>query len=98
MITDPDGRLADLATKDGTVLKKRVLTDAGEDLGSVRDIDLDPETGALTALVVGDKKNPGRSTARACSASARTPWWSRPSSTRLRRRPRWSSSYPLPSA
>ncbi len=42
VITDPEGRLADLATKDGQVLKKRVLSDAGEDLGKVHDIDLDP--------------------------------------------------------
>ncbi|CAN5419136.1 hypothetical protein BH09ACT12_BH09ACT12_14690 [soil metagenome] len=59
VVTDPDGQLADLATKDGQVLKKRVLSDAGEDLGAVRDIDFDPQSGALVALVVGDKKHPG---------------------------------------
>ena len=57
VVVDPDERLADLATKDGTVLKKRVLSDAGEDLGSVHDIDLDPESGALLELIVGEKKH-----------------------------------------
>ncbi len=52
-----EGHLADLATKDGQVLRKRVLTDAGEDLGSVHDIDLDPRTGALNELVIGSKKH-----------------------------------------
>lgn len=57
VMVEPDGRLADLATKDGQVLKKRVLSDAGEDLGSVHDVDLDPETGAVIELVVGEKKH-----------------------------------------
>ena len=56
VLGDHDDRQSDLATKDGQVLKKRVLSDAGEDLGSVHDIDLDPETGALVELVVGPKK------------------------------------------
>jgi len=56
VLSDHDERQADLASKDGEVLKKRVLADAGEDLGSVRDVDLDPETGALVELVVGSKK------------------------------------------
>lgn len=57
VIVDAEGHLADLATKDGQVLKKRVLTDAGEDLGSVHDIDLDPQSGALLELIVGEKKH-----------------------------------------
>jgi sporulation protein YlmC with PRC-barrel domain len=57
VLVDPEGRLADLATKDGQVLKKRVLSDAGEDLGPVHDIDLDPQSGALLELIVGDKKH-----------------------------------------
>ena len=56
VLSDPEGRLADLATKDGQVLKKRVLSDAGIDLGSVHDIDFDPESGALLELIVGSKK------------------------------------------
>jgi len=56
VLVDPEGRLADLATKDAQVLKKRVLTDAGEDLGAVHDIDIDPQSGALLELIVGEKK------------------------------------------
>ncbi|MGA8846228.1 MAG: PRC-barrel domain-containing protein [Nocardioides sp.] len=57
VIVDAEGQLADLATKDGQVLKKRVLTEVGEDLGKVHDIDLDPQSGALLELIVGEKKN-----------------------------------------
>ncbi|WP_323794147.1 PRC-barrel domain-containing protein [Nocardioides sp.] len=57
VLGDHDERQSDLATKDGAVLKKRVLSDAGEDLGSVHDIDLDPETGALVELILGSKKD-----------------------------------------
>lgn len=53
---EPEGPLADLVGKDRQVLKKRVLTDAGEDLGPVHDIDFDPQSGALLELVVGGKK------------------------------------------
>lgn len=56
-IVDPTDRLGELASKAGSVLKKRVLTDKGEDLGAVRDIDLDPESGSLLQLLVGEKKN-----------------------------------------
>ncbi|CAN5635754.1 hypothetical protein BH11ACT8_BH11ACT8_34490 [soil metagenome] len=56
-LVDPDGRLAELATKDGAVLKKRVLSAAGEDLGQVRDLELDAETGAVRELLVGEKKH-----------------------------------------
>lgn len=38
--------------KDKTVLKKRVLSTAGDELGKVKDIDFDPATGALNHLVV----------------------------------------------
>jgi sporulation protein YlmC with PRC-barrel domain len=36
------------------VLGKRVLTTGGDELGKLEDVDFDPETGALTSLVVGD--------------------------------------------
>lgn len=58
VIIEPEGRLVELASKRGVVLKKRVLTDAGEDLGEVRDVDLDPSSGSVVALVLGSKKEP----------------------------------------
>lgn len=38
---------------------KRVLTDAGADIGTVADVEFDPETGRLTAVLVGDDRLPG---------------------------------------
>jgi len=58
VLIEAEGRLAELASKRGVVLKKRVLTDAGDDLGEVRDVDLDPSTGSVRELVVGAKKTP----------------------------------------
>ncbi len=58
VLVEPQDRLAELAHKKRSVLKKRVLSTDGDDLGSVRDIDLDPESGKLVALLVGDKKQP----------------------------------------
>lgn len=37
--------------KDFAVLGKRVLTDAGRELGTVSDVEFDPETGRVTALL-----------------------------------------------
>ena len=33
-------------------MKKRVLTSAGDELGTIKDIDFDPETGALTTFLL----------------------------------------------
>lgn len=41
------------------VLGKRVLTDSGTELGTVADVEFDPETGVLEAVVVGDHRLPG---------------------------------------
>jgi len=58
VLVEPEGHLAELASKRGHVLKKRVLTDGGDDLGEVRDVDLDPSSGSVRELVVGPKKSP----------------------------------------
>jgi sporulation protein YlmC with PRC-barrel domain len=42
-----------LRHKDRAVLGKRVLTTDGDELGKVKDLDFDAETGRLNALVVG---------------------------------------------
>jgi len=58
MITDesvlviPSGRLAELTDKSSRAHGKLVLSSAGVDLGKVEDIEFDPKTGALTALVL----------------------------------------------
>jgi len=42
-----------LAGKAHRVLGKRVLTSGGDELGKVADVDFDPETGTVSALVLG---------------------------------------------
>lgn len=52
-IVKAEGDLAILSDKDHRVLGKRVLTDRGEEIGSVSDLEFDPESGALRALLIG---------------------------------------------
>ncbi len=51
-IGDGGDEVQTLAHKDRELLGKRVLTDGGDELGKVDDIDFDPETGALTTLLL----------------------------------------------
>ncbi len=52
VIVEDDESVTALTGKDHDVLGKRVLTSAGDELGEVRDVDFDLETGAITALVL----------------------------------------------
>ncbi len=52
VITEGNEQIDALAGKDHGVIKKRVLATSGDELGKVKDIDFDPETGALNFLVV----------------------------------------------
>lgn len=52
VITEGNAQIDALADKDHSVIKKRVLATSGDELGKVKDIDFDPETGALNFLVV----------------------------------------------
>lgn len=51
-IFDADDAVAALSGKDHHPIGKRVLTTAGEDLGSVADVDFDPENGRLITLTL----------------------------------------------
>ena len=42
-----------LTGRSRAILGKRVLTSGGDELGKVHDVDFDPETGTITALVLG---------------------------------------------
>ncbi|MFC6288458.1 PRC-barrel domain-containing protein [Nocardioides sp. GCM10027113] len=53
-IRDAGGDVSDLLGKERQILGKRVLTTGGEELGSVSDIDFDPDSGEVTSLVCGD--------------------------------------------
>ncbi len=49
-IIAPDEQLTELSGKPHALPGKRVLSTAGEEIGTVRDVDFDPATGRLTAL------------------------------------------------
>lgn len=51
VITDARGRTAELDTKAAELHGKRVLTDAGTDVGTVADIDFNPANGSLIAIL-----------------------------------------------
>ncbi|HEX9993871.1 MAG TPA: PRC-barrel domain-containing protein [Acidimicrobiales bacterium] len=41
------------------LIGKRVLTDAGTEVGTVADVEFDPETGLVTTVLAGDRRLPG---------------------------------------
>lgn len=53
-ITDTDAELAALANKAHRVLGKLTLTIAGDALGKISDVDFDPGSGTITAVVIDD--------------------------------------------
>ena len=52
--------LAPLLDKRNHVLKKRVLTTAGDDLGDVKDVEFDPDSGAVVSVLVEGTSVPGK--------------------------------------
>ncbi len=52
VITDVDVELKALSGKTHALLNKRVLTTGGDDVGTVRDVDFDPQSGGLTTIVL----------------------------------------------
>ncbi len=60
-ITDGGGDdLAPLLGKSNHVLKKLVLTTAGDELGKVKDVDFDPSSGSVTALILDSGEVSGK--------------------------------------
>lgn len=49
-----EGRAAELLAADHKLIGKRALTDAGDGAGRVIDVDFDPATGAVTAVITTD--------------------------------------------
>lgn len=47
-----------LASKGRRILDKRVLSDAGDELGTVKDVDFDPANGSITSLLLVDGSVP----------------------------------------
>lgn len=58
-LTEPDEELARLSGKHREALGKRVLSAGGDELGTVSDIEFVPETGEITALLLGDDRVAG---------------------------------------
>ncbi|MEO6414027.1 MAG: PRC-barrel domain-containing protein [Pedococcus sp.] len=54
VILDANDAVAALAGKNQRLLGKRVLNTDGEDLGAVADVEFDPATGRLTALLLAN--------------------------------------------
>ncbi len=54
-LRQPEAELADLADKKHLVHRKRVLTTQGLQVGTVRDVDFDPQTGKILALLLEDR-------------------------------------------
>lgn len=55
-ITELDDELKALGGKRRRLLKKRVLTTGGDELGKVTDIEFDPDTGGLTNIILHEDK------------------------------------------
>jgi uncharacterized protein YrrD len=51
-VTDATPEIAQIAGKDHRVLGKRVLSTGGDELGKVADVEFDPATGSITALIL----------------------------------------------
>jgi sporulation protein YlmC with PRC-barrel domain len=54
VLVDARGRAAELRGRDSELIGKRLLTDAGTEIGRVGDIEFDPVSGAVLALVTSD--------------------------------------------
>ncbi|MCX2967791.1 MULTISPECIES: PRC-barrel domain-containing protein [Streptomyces] len=58
-LRDVEGELKRLAEACGELIGKRVLTDAGAEAGTVRDVDVDPDSGTVLALHTTRAEVPG---------------------------------------
>lgn len=51
--------VGELIGKDHHLVGKRTLSDSGDELGKVADVEFDPESGTVTSLMVGDSEIAG---------------------------------------
>jgi sporulation protein YlmC with PRC-barrel domain len=59
MISVPEGDLATLSDKRHRVLGKRILTDRGEAVGRVKDVEFDPDSGQVRAVITDNEEIDG---------------------------------------
>ncbi len=55
LIVDEAGDFAELNGKHHDILKKKILTSTGQQVGTVRDIDFDPADGAILGILTDDQ-------------------------------------------
>ena len=60
LIVEAQGELVELASKNHHILKKRVLTTAGLQVGFVRDVDFDPDDGRVVGILTDDRPIDGQ--------------------------------------
>ena len=60
-VVAPDDHLAELSATPHTLLKKRALTTAGDEVGTVRDVEFDPTDGTLVSIRLDDNAWNGQS-------------------------------------
>lgn len=58
-LSEAPPEVAFLLDKDHRILGKQVLAATGDELGTVQDIEFDPRTGAITALILASGQVPG---------------------------------------
>jgi uncharacterized protein YrrD len=58
-ITTATGRLKELQAKKYSIQGKRVLTQAGVEVGAVKDVEFDPQEGTVRALLTDREEVPG---------------------------------------
>lgn len=55
LIVNEQGTFAELNSKHHSILKKRILTSAGLQIGTVRDVDFDPADGTILGILTDDQ-------------------------------------------
>jgi len=55
LVVEADEKVAELSGKHRKILRKQVLSTAGQQIGSVQDVDFDPADGRILALVLDNQ-------------------------------------------
>lgn len=56
----PEGELAILSDKHHQVIGKRVLTETGDEIGKVKDVEFDPDDGTIRGLITNSEEVAGQ--------------------------------------
>jgi sporulation protein YlmC with PRC-barrel domain len=61
LIVAEEGTFAELNSKHHAILKKKILTSGGQQVGTVRDVDFDPADGSILGILTDDQPIDGSS-------------------------------------